>query len=189
MKWGLIYKKSNNWSTSQLIKISTSTWGAIFSKARQVYTTVICPAMTYGLVVWHTSKNVKKSNSIEKLAVLQNKCLQTIAGAFKATSISVLEAKMFIAFIGIHLDQLQTKAQYWLRVNCQSKFLAKTSTSIANKLCGKTKRKRVQKQNLGILKHRSILVNAFIVSFSNLPPPWSDVPSICCDKLRVARAF
>lgn len=63
--------------------------------------------MTYGSSVWHTPKDVKKSSSTDKLAVLQNKCLRTIAGAFKATPISVLEAETFIAPIGIHLDQLQ----------------------------------------------------------------------------------
>ena len=103
------------------------------------------PAMTYGSLVWHTLKDVKKSSSTDKLAVLQNKCLRTIAGAFKAIPISVLEAETFIAPIDIHLDQLQAKARYRLRVNGQSKFIARTCTSIANKLRGKAGRKRAQK--------------------------------------------
>ena len=117
LKWGAhiqkIQKKMVNQSMA-LTKIFTSTWGATFVRARQVYTAVVHPAMTYGSSVWHTPKDVKKSYSTEKLAVLQNKCLQTIAGAFKATPILVLEAETFIAPIDIHLDQLQVKARYQL---------------------------------------------------------------------------
>ena len=105
-----IQKKIINQSMT-LTKISTSTWGATFSKARQVYTAVVCPAMTYGSSIWHIPKDIKKSSSSDKLAILQNKCLQTIAGVFKATLISILEAETFIAPIDIHLDQLQAKAR------------------------------------------------------------------------------
>lgn len=46
---------------------------------------------------------------------MQNKCLRTVTGAFKATPIPVLEAERFIAPIDVHLDQLQAKARYRLR--------------------------------------------------------------------------
>lgn len=94
--------------------------------------------MTYGLTVWHTPKDAKKSTSADKLAILQNKCLRSIAGAFKATPIPVLEAETYIAPFDIHLDQLQANARYRLRVGGQSKFIAKTCKTIASKLRGKT---------------------------------------------------
>ena len=147
--------------------------------------------MTYGSSVWHTPKNVQKSSLSDKLAILQNKCLRTIAGAFKATPISVLEAETFIAPIDIHLDQLQAKAQYRLRVNGQSKFIAKTCTSIANKLRGKAGCKRAQKPTPGILKHKwakNMLANTLIALFPDPPPPWSETPSTYSDKLRSAMA-
>ena len=97
LKWGPHVRKIQEKLTKQskaLTKISTSTWGATFPKARQVYTAVVRPAMTYGSTIWHTPKEIKKSNGISnKLAVIQNKCLRTIAGAFKATPIPVLERK------------------------------------------------------------------------------------------------
>ena len=169
-----------------LTKISTSTWGATFSKARQIYTTVVRPAMTYGSPVLYTPKNTKKSSSTEKLAVLQSKCLRTIAGAFKATPIPVLEAETFITPIDIHLDQLQAKARYRLHIGGQSKFIARACKVIANKLRGKAGRKRVQEPTPGVLKHnwaRNLLANAPIVLFPDPPPPWFETLSTYSDKL------
>lgn len=71
--------------------------------------------MTYRSAVWHMLKEVKKSSSTEKLSVTQNRCLRTVAGAFKATSILVFAAETFIAPIDSHLNQLQAKARYQLR--------------------------------------------------------------------------
>ena len=69
---------------------------------------------------------------------MQNKYLWTVASAFKAIPIPVLEAEMFIASIDSYLDQLQAKAKYQLRISSQSKFLAKACKAITNKLQGKT---------------------------------------------------
>lgn len=60
-------------------------------------------------------KDVKKSSSTNKLAVIQKKCLRIIARAFKATPIPVLEAETFTAPIDVHLDPLQANATYRLR--------------------------------------------------------------------------
>lgn len=87
-------------------------WGATISKAKQVYTAVVPPAMTYRSTVWHPSKYIKKSSSTNKLAVTQNKSLRTIAEAFKDLPIPVLNAETFIASINIHLSHLQAKARY-----------------------------------------------------------------------------
>lgn len=49
----------------------------------------------------------------------------------------------------------------------------------------------MQKPTPGILKHewaRSMLADAPIVPFPNLPPPWSDVPLTYHDKLGAAKA-
>ena len=62
--------------------------------------------MTYGSSVLHIPKDVRKSYLTDKLAILQNKCPWTIAGAIKATLILVFEVETFIALINIHLDQL-----------------------------------------------------------------------------------
>lgn len=40
--------------TVALTKVGTSTWGAILSKAGQVHSAIVRPAMTYAAPVWHT---------------------------------------------------------------------------------------------------------------------------------------
>ena len=169
-----------------LTKISTSTWGATFPKARQVYTAVVRPAMTYGSTIWHTPKEIKKSNGISnKLAVIQNECLRTIAGAFKATPIPVLEAETYIAPIDIHLDQLQAQARHRLCQGGQRKFIINACNSIANKLRGRPGRKRAPASTPGTLKY------AWAKQKSLMPvanPPWAETPLNTARDIQEARA-
>lgn len=62
---------------------------------------------------WQMRKVTTKSkSSTNKSSCCVNKCLRTIAGTFKATSIPVLGAETFIAPIEAHLDELHAKARY-----------------------------------------------------------------------------
>ena len=157
LKWGAHIRKTQEKMTSQslaLTKISTSTWGASFAKARQVYTAVVRPAMTYGSTVWHTPREIKKNKATtSKLSVMQDKCLRTVTGAFKATPVEVLEAETFIAPMELHLDNLQIKARYRLLAAGQAKLISKACNTIANKLRGKAGRKRTQHLTPGELKY------------------------------------
>ena len=101
---------------------------------------------------------------------MQNRCLQTIAGAFKAMPIPVLEAEMYIAPINTYLDHLQAEAQYQLQVRGQAKFIAKNCKTIANRLQDKSGCIRVQKPTPGTEKHnwaRKLLADAPIISVAN----------------------
>ena len=180
LKWGAHIRKTQEKMTSQslaLTKISTSTWGASFAKARQVYTAVVRPAMTYGSTVWHTPREIKKNKATtSKLSVMQNKCLRTVTGAFKATPVEVLEAETFIAPMELHLDNLQIKARYRLRAAGQAKLISKACNTIANKLRGKAGRKRTQHLTPGELKYEwasKMLNNEAPVTMPPSPPPWS----------------
>ena len=182
LKWGPHVRKTQEKMVKQsmaLTKISTSTWGATFAKARQVYSAVVRPAMTYGSTVWHMPKEVKKSKtSTSKLSVMQNNCLRTIAGAFKATPISVLEAETFIAPIDTHLDMLQAQARHRLRAGGQLKIISSACNKIADKLRGKAGRKRLQKPTPGELKHiwaKSLLIDSKIVQPPKAHPPLFEV--------------
>jgi hypothetical protein len=98
--------------TLALTRTATSTWGAAFKKAKQVYTTVVRPAITFGHAVWHNpDRNYAKH--IDQLKVIQNGCLRTITGAFKATPTRVLEAEAGVMPIDIYLNyrQAQTREQ------------------------------------------------------------------------------
>ena len=80
---------------------------------------------------------------------MQNNCLRTIAEAFKANPIPVLEAGTYITPIDVYLDQLQAKARYRLRIVGQLEFIARTCKSIANKLRGSAGRRREQQPTPG----------------------------------------
>src|SRR5450755_1240857 len=101
--------------TNALTRIATSTWGATFRKARLVYTAVVRPALAYGTPIWFSpeGKEATKPSLIRPLKVIQNRCLRTIAGAYKATPILLLESETGILPVRTHFSKLQ--AQYQLR--------------------------------------------------------------------------
>ena len=57
LRWGPHVKevlKRMETRTNALTRITASTWGATFTRARQVYSAVIRPALMYGSAVWHS---------------------------------------------------------------------------------------------------------------------------------------
>lgn len=110
-----------------LSKIATSAWGASFARARQVYSAVVRPAMTYGATVWHSPLGTKdaRKGAVDKMVILQIKCLRIMAGAYKATPVEVLHAETLIPPMQEHLDQLQAKARSRLKISGQAAFIRK----------------------------------------------------------------
>ena len=194
LKWGAHIRKTQEKMVKQsmaLTKISTSTWGASFARARQVYTAVVRPAMTYGSIVWHTPKDVNRNKSItSNLAVIQNRCLRTVAGAFKATPIPVLEAETHIAPIDVYLDQLQAKARYRLRITGQKALANSACKIIANKLRERAGRRKTPPPTPGELKHtwaKAILNGEAAVRLPPSAPPWYEASPEYLKELREAR--
>ena len=147
LKWHAHARKTQKKMITQtlaLSKITTSTWGATFAKARHIYTAVIRPAMTYGSAVWHAPPELKGLPRVveNKLSVIQNRCLRIVSGAYKATPIKALEAETVVAPIALHLQQLQAKLRYRMRSAGNTKFINKACTRIATKLQQKTGPKR-----------------------------------------------
>ena len=138
LKWGPHVRRTQEKMVKQsmaLTRLSASTWGATFAKARQVYTMVVRPLLTYGSAIWHMPKDIKNvKTSTNKLSVMQNKCLRTVAGAFRATPVPILKTETYVASINIHLDRLQAKAQLCLRAGGQEKLIRNSCWTIANKL-------------------------------------------------------
>lgn len=99
------------------------------------------------------SKRCEEVKVVVKLLVMQNKCLRIVAGAFKASPISVVEAETFIAPIDIHLDQLQAKASYRLCMGGQAKVISAACKTITTKLRGKAGCERVHQPTSGVQKH------------------------------------
>ena len=82
-----------------LTRLTASTWGASFQKARMIYSAVVRPAILYRCSTWYSLPEWIKPKEISKtklrqLDIAQNLCLRTIAGAYKLTPIAVLEYEM-----------------------------------------------------------------------------------------------
>lgn len=122
--------------TCALTKITASTWGATFARARQVYSAVVRPAMGYGSIVWHSPTGTKdaRKNTVAKMEVMQNKCLRTIAGAYRATPVEVLQAETLIPPIKEYLNQRQASARSRLKIGGQAAFIRKQCKKIKAKL-------------------------------------------------------
>ena len=79
---------------------------------RQIYNAVVRPAMTYGAAVWYSPSPVagspgrkhKAKGPVAKLISTQNKCLRAVAGAYRATPISVLEMETHTPPLDLFLD-------------------------------------------------------------------------------------
>ena len=123
-----------------LTKIATSTWGATLNKARQVYTAVVCPVITYRASIWHTLRKPSKRGAgpITKLVTLQNKCLKSITGAYKATITKILEAELGVIPLDLYLDQAVLRSKNAPRCNEEVKS---TKAKIRQKLQEKRGRK------------------------------------------------
>jgi hypothetical protein len=63
--------------------------------------------MTYAALIWHqlAPLTAKAAGLASKLRTIQNKCLWTIAGAYKATLIKSLETETFVLLIDLYLDK------------------------------------------------------------------------------------
>ena len=87
-----------------LQRATASTWGATFVQARQIYTAVVRSAIAYGASVWRNPLGAKAGKLMPLLRSVQNSCLRTVAGAFRATPIRSLEVETYIPPIDIYLN-------------------------------------------------------------------------------------
>jgi hypothetical protein len=58
-----------------------------------VYKTIVRPALTYGASLWQIPEGVlgHRKGTNQRLQAIQGRCLRTITGAYKVTSIEALE--------------------------------------------------------------------------------------------------
>ena len=133
-----------------MTKVATSIWEATLNKARQIYTAVVCLSRTYGATVWYSlSLSGRYTGSTAKLAIMQNKCLKTIMGAYKATNIKVLEAEARVALLNIHLNRIILRSKNTSRC---SKIIKSTKARIRQKLHSKRGKKWQPKATPGLAK-------------------------------------
>ncbi|KAI1004605.1 hypothetical protein K3495_g3605 [Podosphaera aphanis] len=108
LNWGAHVKSVQLKADTQmqaLSRLTHSTWGATFHKAKMLYNTIVRPALTYGSPVWAETGTTGEipQRIVKPLQSIQRKCLQTITGAYKSTSTRVLEHETSILPMGIYL--------------------------------------------------------------------------------------
>ncbi len=148
LKWDSHVRKVEKKMIKQFMtftKMSTFTWDVIFRKIRMLYTFVIRSALIYEATIWHTFKT-KKTKIINKLAVIQNKCLRSIFEVFRVTFVSILEIETHVFFIDLHLNQLQTHARYRMRIENMSLMICRECDKITHKLSTSLDRSRIHRE-------------------------------------------
>ncbi len=104
--------------------------------------------MTYSIPIWFSLVRTEttKANLIAKLEQTQNRCLCTIAGAYKATPILLLESETRVLPIRTYLSMLQ--AQYRARTKDLPvrALLKKACKRIQTQLQGQRGRQRMRKE-------------------------------------------
>ena len=97
--------------------------------------------MTYGAPVWYSPKEIRERGTapVAKLSVLQNKCLRSINGAYKAINVKVMEAEAGVMPLDMYLDQTVLQPRNPLR--CAEIIDQAKETIRRNELKGKGKEK------------------------------------------------
>jgi len=116
LRWGphIAQVKARAANQARAIKcMAGSTWGATFERCRTVYSMVVRPMLTFAAPIWHQPSGTPEATKghAKKLAVVQNDCLRTVLGAFRATPVPILEAESIISPIDLQLDRLVLRYQ------------------------------------------------------------------------------
>src|SRR6266487_5502159 len=122
----------------------------MFKKAKLVYTTVVQSAITYSTPIWFSLVRTEatKANLIAKLEQTQNQCLCTIARAYKAIPIPLLESETRVLPIRTYLLVLQAQYQACTKDLLVWALLKKACKRIQTQLQGQQGRQRIQKETL-----------------------------------------
>ena len=137
-----------------LTRITASTWGASFLRARQVYSAVVRPAIAYGAGIWHMPAKLgteKPQGLAAKLQPLQNKCLRVVAGAYRATPIRDLEVETHTPPLDLYLDSRLAAFRERLATSQVGKVIQTACETIRRRLKNKRGQRRTQAQTVTAL--------------------------------------
>lgn len=81
-------KRAGEYTLSQLRRLSKCYSGLSPREIKKLVTTILCPRIFYGSIVWFTEKTFSKANKI--ISSLQNASLNLILGAFRGSSTDLM---------------------------------------------------------------------------------------------------
>jgi hypothetical protein len=119
------------------VRLTTaSTWGATLRRARHIYTAVVRPTITYGSAVWHEPRPgaAKPMGPAAALAPIQNRCLRSITGAFRATPVRSLEVEAYVAPLDLYMDKLQAAFRARLKRSGIGRLIQDSCAAIRRRL-------------------------------------------------------
>jgi hypothetical protein len=158
LKWDSHVRKIQEKMTKRIMiftKLSIFIWKTIFHKIWMLYIFVVRSILIYDVFVWHMLKN-KISKMINKLVIIQNRCLRNIFESFRITSILILKIETHVVFIDLHLNQLQIRIKYCVQIANMSNIIHKECKSITSKLSNDFERLQMHKFISSELKHEWI---------------------------------
>jgi hypothetical protein len=111
-------------------KLAASAWGTSVFSAKQVYAIIIRSVLAYAAPNWHEIKGGLRKLS-KALILIQNKCLQIISGAYKATPARYLESEIIIPLLDLYFDKWVANFKNYTEVSGIAKFLRAAGAKIA----------------------------------------------------------
>jgi len=109
---------------------------------------VVRPQLAYGASSWHTPAASKAKGVTAKLQLIQNKYLRTIAGAYRATPIAILETETYTPPLDLYLDSRVAAFQKRLQGSPVYQQIQNACQVIVQQLKIKTQR-RAQRKTSG----------------------------------------
>jgi hypothetical protein len=112
LKWSAhakIARQKGVAAIAALKRVTTSTWGASFVRARLLYNSAVRPTITYGTEAWFEPESTKHGKVIQAISKVQASGMRIVAGAFRATPIRELEAETFIPPLDIYCSELRAR--------------------------------------------------------------------------------
>lgn len=151
LNWGAHIKKVQQNAVTQVQSVSRltqSTWGATFHKAKQLYSTIVRPALTYGSSIWAetgTTGNIPE-RIVNPLKSIQRRCLLSITGAYKSTSARVLQHETSILPMEIYLKNRRVQHAGLTRDSAVQGTIEKTCQMIRQQTRGKSRQESLSKE-------------------------------------------
>src|SRR5271166_5889814 len=95
--------------------------------------------MTYVAPIWHqlSPSIAKATGPANKLCTIQNKCLQIIARAYKATLIENLETETFVPPIDLYLDERCARYQQRTQSTPVQRYIIEQCNIVQRRIQGK----------------------------------------------------
>jgi len=93
-------------ASEALAKLATSTWGPSVRATRLIYTAVVRPTLLYAAQEWsmRSGSGTQAKHNLRKIAVIQNRCLRRVLGAYQRTLTAALERESVIPPIAEYIE-------------------------------------------------------------------------------------